>query len=68
MAVQHRSLPIMAVQFHPESILSLQARAGHQLVHNVVQYALALYKPENHKPENPVSLIQPESRSEPIVN
>jgi len=62
MAVQHRSLPIMAVQFHPESILSLQARAGHQLVHNVVQYALALYKPEN-----PVSLIQPESRSEPIV-
>ena len=49
MAVQHRSLPIMAVQFHPESILSLQARAGHQLVHNVVQYALAIYEPEHQE-------------------
>jgi anthranilate/para-aminobenzoate synthase component II len=59
MAVQHRTLPIMAVQFHPESILSLQARAGHQLVHNVVQYALAVYKPASH---------QSESRSEPLFN
>ncbi len=59
MAVQHRTLPIMAVQFHPESILSLQARAGHQLVHNVVQYALAVYKPASH---------QSETRSEPLFN
>jgi len=53
MAVQHRSLPIMAVQFHPESILSLQARAGHQLVHNVVRYALAAYKFDDTPPTNP---------------
>ncbi len=41
MALEHKQLPIMAVQFHPESILSLQAHAGHQLLGNVVQYALS---------------------------
>ena len=37
MAVQHASLPIHAVQFHPESIMSLQNSAGHTLICNLVK-------------------------------
>ena len=45
MAVMHRTLPWMAVQFHPESILTQQTRvadgssltAGDALVRNVVK-------------------------------
>ncbi len=37
MAIQHGSLPISAVQFHPESIMSLSNGAGHTLVRNVVK-------------------------------
>jgi anthranilate synthase len=36
MAVEHRDLPIAAVQFHPESILTLGGDAGLCLIHNVV--------------------------------
>ncbi|MFP6749253.1 MAG: anthranilate synthase component I [Alphaproteobacteria bacterium] len=36
MAVRHMSQPIAAVQFHPESILSMDARAGHRIVENVL--------------------------------
>ncbi len=36
MAVRHTSQPIAAVQFHPESILSMDARAGHRIVENVL--------------------------------
>jgi anthranilate synthase len=36
MAVEHAELPICAVQFHPESIMSLENKSGHQLVANVV--------------------------------
>lgn len=36
MAISHRSLPIAAVQFHPESILSLGQRVGHLIVANAV--------------------------------
>ncbi|MEQ8312567.1 MAG: anthranilate synthase component I [Gammaproteobacteria bacterium] len=36
MAIEHSSLPVRAVQFHPESIMSLGQRAGHQLVGNIV--------------------------------
>ncbi len=36
MAVRHTSLPIIAVQFHPESILSMDAQAGLQIVENVL--------------------------------
>ena len=39
MAVEHRSLPLLAVQFHPESILTLRGNAGLRLVANVVHYA-----------------------------
>lgn len=37
MAIQHLSLPIYGVQFHPESIMSLENQAGHSLVQNVVK-------------------------------
>ena len=36
MAVEHESLPIAAVQFHPESILTLDDDLGLRLVSNVV--------------------------------
>lgn len=36
MAVEHKTLPVSAVQFHPESIMSLQDQVGRRLIHNVV--------------------------------
>jgi anthranilate synthase len=37
MAVQHRQLPVAAVQFHPESILTLRGDQGRKLISNVLQ-------------------------------
>ena len=37
MAVEHKELPVAAVQFHPESILSLEDAIGHRLVDNVMR-------------------------------
>jgi anthranilate synthase len=37
MAVEHASLPVAAVQFHPESILTCGERAGQTLVQNVLR-------------------------------
>ena len=37
MALRHDTLPIAAVQFHPESILSLGGGVGHRLIANVVR-------------------------------
>lgn len=37
MGVRHRELPIEAVQFHPESILSLDGDCGFRLMDNVVR-------------------------------
>jgi anthranilate synthase len=37
MAIAHTSLPIRAVQFHPESIMSLRNAAGHALIRNAVK-------------------------------
>ncbi|PCI79141.1 MAG: anthranilate synthase component I [SAR86 cluster bacterium] len=37
MAIAHTSLPIRAVQFHPESIMSLANAAGHALIRNAVK-------------------------------
>jgi anthranilate synthase len=36
MAVEHRTLPLAAVQFHPESILTLDDDLGLRLLQNVV--------------------------------
>jgi len=41
MAVRHRELPVEAVQFHPESILTAEGDYGMQLMRNVVK----LYRP-----------------------
>jgi anthranilate synthase len=37
MSVEHTTLPVAAVQFHPESILSLENEIGHRLVDNVMR-------------------------------
>ncbi|BBK32632.1 anthranilate synthase component I [Stella humosa] len=39
MALEHDTLPLAGVQFHPESIMSLGDRAGHRIVANAVGMA-----------------------------
>jgi anthranilate synthase len=41
MAIEHERLPIAAVQFHPESILTLKEEVGARIVRNVVTHLLA---------------------------
>jgi anthranilate synthase len=42
MAIEHRKLPIAAVQFHPESIMSLAGGVGLAIIRRVVEaYAKA---------------------------
>jgi anthranilate synthase len=38
MAIAHKTLPAWAVQFHPESVLSMHGYAGHKMIENVMQY------------------------------
>ena len=38
MGIEHRSEPIAAVQFHPESIMSLGGEAGMRMIENVVAH------------------------------
>lgn len=40
MAIEHESLPISAVQFHPESIMSLDGAVGYKIVENVLRSLL----------------------------
>jgi anthranilate synthase len=37
MGIRHKTLPIEAVQFHPESLLSLHERCGMRLIENLVR-------------------------------
>lgn len=41
MGVRHRSLPVEAVQFHPESLLTLEDRIGLRLIENAVRQLAA---------------------------
>ena len=41
MAIEHTKEPIAAVQFHPESIMSLDQDAGHKIIENVVTRLVA---------------------------
>lgn len=38
MGIEHRTLPIAAVQFHPESILSADGERGLGIIHNCVRF------------------------------
>src|SRR5207247_2390212 len=38
MAIQHRTLPLAAVQFHPESIMTLSGDIGLRLLSNVMAH------------------------------
>ena len=48
MAIEHKTLPIAAVQFHPESIMTLTGEVGLAIVKNIVRtYAKAKYSSAN---------------------
>jgi anthranilate synthase len=42
MAIEHERLPIAAVQFHPESIMTLKEEVGFRIVQNVVRSLVAV--------------------------
>lgn len=37
MAIAHRNLPVYAVQFHPETILSMHEQAGQRIINNLME-------------------------------
>ncbi len=52
MAIEHKTLPIAAVQFHPESIMTLAGEVGLAIITNVIsRYA---------KPGNSSTMLQEE--------
>ncbi|MDG2174789.1 MAG: anthranilate synthase component I [Gammaproteobacteria bacterium] len=42
MAIEHKTLPVSAVQFHPESILSLGNNCGTKIIRNVMHHVTML--------------------------
>jgi anthranilate synthase len=57
MAVEHAELPIAAVQFHPESILSLDGDHGLRLIENVVA-RLARSAPAAEPADEPATMLR----------
>jgi anthranilate synthase len=47
MAIEHRTLPVAAVQFHPESIMSAQGEVGLQLVRDTIGALSARVRPQS---------------------
>ncbi len=45
MALRHRSLPAASLQFHPESILTLEQEVGHRLIENLFTEFLDVHRP-----------------------
>ncbi len=45
MALRHRTLPIASLQFHPESILTLEHEVGQRLIDNLFVHFLDLHRP-----------------------
>ncbi|MBD2775066.1 anthranilate synthase [Iningainema tapete] len=45
MAIEHETLPIAAVQFHPESIMTLNGGVGLSIIQNVVRTYTAIQQP-----------------------
>ncbi len=41
MAIEHRDLPVAAVQFHPESIMTLEGEAGYRMIENALGMLVA---------------------------
>ena len=59
MGVEHKTLPIAAVQFHPESIMSLSGEVGLAIINNVIRtYAKAKDSSKKLRIE----------RKEPVIN
>ncbi|PVB63468.1 anthranilate synthase component I [Labrenzia sp. 011] len=44
MAIEHQKEAIAAVQFHPESIMSLDKEAGHKIIENVVSRLVSTHR------------------------
>ena len=50
MGIEHRTRPIAAVQFHPESIMSLGGDAGIRMIENVVSGLVRPGRGSNRRP------------------